>query len=143
MRGRQRSQIAASPALQTTFRAGVPQLFVDIDREKVKLLDIPLDDVFATLQAYLGSTYVNDFNKFGRTYQVRVQADPKFRAEPDDIRRLEVRNRAAARWSRSARCATVEKRFGPQIINRYNLYPSAVDHRRAGARATAPARRST
>ena len=60
---------------------------------KAKSLDVPLDVVFGTLQASLGSAYVNDFNKFGRTYQVRVQADQKFRLEPEDIRRLEVRNR--------------------------------------------------
>ncbi len=91
--------------MNTTFRPGVPQLFVDIDREKVKLMDVPLGDVFVTLQAYLGSAYVNDFNNFGRMYQVRVQAQPDYRAEIEDIRKLEVRNRAGkmlplARWPR-------------------------------------------
>ena len=80
-------------ALNTTFRAGVPQLFVDVDRTKVKTLDIPLSSVFNTLQAYLGSTYVNDFNQYGRTYQVRVQADSPFRVRPEDIANLDVRNR--------------------------------------------------
>ena len=80
-------------ALNTTFRAGVPQLYADIDRVKAKSLDVPLDAVFGTLQASLGSAYVNDFNLFGRTYQVRVQADQRFRLRPDDIRRLEVRDR--------------------------------------------------
>ena len=79
-------------ALATTFRASVPQLFADIDRTKVKTLDTPLTAVFGTLQAYLGSAYVNDFNKFGRTYQVRLQADHQFRVERDDIKRLDVRN---------------------------------------------------
>ncbi|QDT55138.1 Efflux pump membrane transporter BepE [Caulifigura coniformis] len=111
-------------ALNTTFRPGVPQYFVDVDREKVKALDIPLATVFNTLQAYLGSTYVNDFNKFGRTYQVRLQAEPKFRAEPSDIQRLEVRNRAGAMIPLGT-VAKITKSFGPQIINRYNLYPSA------------------
>ena len=60
-------------ALNSTFRSGVPQLYVDVDRVKVKTLDVPLASVFSTLQAYLGSTYVNDFNRFGRTYQVRIQ----------------------------------------------------------------------
>src|SRR5690606_37744443 len=68
--------------LNSTYRPGVPQLFVDIDREKVKRLQVPLTAVFDTLQAYLGSIYVNDFNKFGRTYQVRVQADHQYRITP-------------------------------------------------------------
>jgi HAE1 family hydrophobic/amphiphilic exporter-1 len=111
-------------ALNTTFRAGVPQIFVDVDRTKVKALNIPLGTVFATLQAYLGSAYVNDFNKFGRTYQVRVQAEPAFRAKPEDIERLEVRNLDGQMIPMSS-IATVKRSFGPQIINRYNLYPSA------------------
>ncbi len=110
--------------LNTTFRPGVPQIYVDIDREKVKLLDIPLSDVFATMQAYLGSAYVNDFNKFGRTYQVRVQAEPNFRATLDDIRRLEVRNRDDEMIPLGT-FANVRQSFGPQIVSRYNLYPSA------------------
>ena len=70
----------------------MPQLFADIDRTKVKTLGVPLTSVFNTLQAYLGFAYVNDFNQFGRTYQVRVQADHPFRLEPDDIKKLDVRN---------------------------------------------------
>jgi HAE1 family hydrophobic/amphiphilic exporter-1 len=111
-------------ALNTTFRPGVPQLYVDIDREKVKALDIPLETVFATLQAYLGSAYVNDFNKFGRVYQVRLQAEPQYRAEPEDIQTLEVRNRQGAMIPLGT-VAKVNDSFGPQTINRYNLYPSA------------------
>ncbi|MBL9093892.1 MAG: multidrug efflux RND transporter permease subunit [Planctomycetaceae bacterium] len=110
--------------VNSTFRPGVPQLFVDVDRTKVKALNVPLATVFGTLQAYLGSTYVNDFNKFGRTYQVRVQADTAFRSEPDDIRRLEVRNTAGAMIPLGA-MVEVRKSFGPQIINRHNLYPTA------------------
>ncbi|HVT26675.1 MAG TPA: efflux RND transporter permease subunit, partial [Lacipirellulaceae bacterium] len=86
-----RSQSGLS-GLNTTYRPGVPQIYVDIDRAKVKLLNMSLSDVFSTMQAYLGSTYVNDFNKFGRVYQVRAQAEAKFRATPDDIRHLEMRN---------------------------------------------------
>jgi len=111
-------------ALNTTFRPGVPQIFVDVDRTKVKALNIPLGTVFATLQAYLGSAYVNDFNKFGRTYQVRVQAEPAFRARAEDIERLEVRNLEGQMIPMSS-IATVKRSFGPQIINRYNLYPSS------------------
>ncbi|MBX3441102.1 MAG: multidrug efflux RND transporter permease subunit [Planctomyces sp.] len=111
--------------LNSTFRPGVPQLFVDIDRDKVKALDLPLASVFNTLQSYLGSAYVNDFNKFGRTYQVRIQAEPEFRADPQDILRLEVRNRGGQMVPLGT-VARVEKSFGPQIINRYNLYPTAA-----------------
>ncbi|MGC3971803.1 MAG: multidrug efflux RND transporter permease subunit [Pirellulales bacterium] len=110
--------------LNTTFRPGVPQIFVDVDRVKVKALDVPLASVFATLQAYLGSTYVNDFNLFGRTYQVRVQAEAAFRSEPEDIRQLEVRNRQGQMVPLGT-VVNVTKSFGPQIINRHNLYPTA------------------
>ena len=112
-------------ALNSSFRPGVPQLYIDIDRVKVKTLDIPLSNVFGTLQAYLGSAYVNDFNKFGRTYQVRVQADQQFRGSLADIRRLEVRNRNGDMIPLGS-VMEVERTFGPQIISRYNLYPAAA-----------------
>jgi HAE1 family hydrophobic/amphiphilic exporter-1 len=108
----------------SSFRPGVPQIFVDIDREKVKMLDVPLGAVFSTLQASMGAAYVNDFNKFGRVYQVRVQAEPKYRARPEDIKRLEVRSRTG-RMVPLGTVAEVRESFGPQVINRYNLYPSA------------------
>ena len=72
-----------------------------MDRIKAENVNVPVGSVFSTLQAYLGSFYVNQFNKFGRTYQVRVQADSRYRLEPEDIRRLYVRN-SKERWSRSA-----------------------------------------
>ena len=111
--------------LATTFRASVPQLFADIDRTKVKTLDTPLTAVFGALQAYLGSAYVNDFNKFGRTYQVRVQADHEFRVQRDDIKRLDVRNQNGSMIPIGT-FLTVNETFGPQSINRYNLYPTAA-----------------
>jgi hydrophobe/amphiphile efflux-1 (HAE1) family protein len=110
--------------LYTSFRANVPQLFVDVDRDKVISLDVPLSSVFYTLQAYLGSAYVNDFNKFGRTYQVNIQADAKFRARASDIRALEVRNRQGGMLPLGT-LASVEETFGPQVITRYNMYTSA------------------
>ena len=109
----------------TTFRANVPQLYVDINRTQTKTLDIPLSRVFNTLQAYLGAVYVNDFNRFGRTYQVRVQADTPYRADIDDIRRLEVRNRFGEMIPLST-VVSVEDTVGPQLITRYNMYPSAA-----------------
>ncbi len=111
-------------AMTTTFRATVPQLFVDIDRTKVKTLNMPLSAVFSTLQTYLGSAYVNDFNRFGRTWQVRVQADAQFRVEADDIRRLDVRN-AAGDMVPIGTFVDVQETFGPQVVQRYNLYPSS------------------
>ncbi len=111
--------------LYSGFRANVPQLFVDVDREKTKALDIPLSAVFGTLQAYLGSAYVNDFNRFGRTYQVRVQADPAFRSDRDHIKELDVRTREGMMVPLGA-LVSVEESFGPQDVTRYNLYPSAA-----------------
>jgi HAE1 family hydrophobic/amphiphilic exporter-1 len=119
------SSQSALTGLNSTFRPGVPQLFVDIDRDKVKSLDIPLSAVFNTLQSYLGSAYVNDFNRFGRTYQVRVQAESEDRSNPQDISRLEVRNRSGGMVPLGT-VARIQKAFGPQIVNRYNLYPSAA-----------------
>jgi HAE1 family hydrophobic/amphiphilic exporter-1 len=111
-------------SMTTSFRSSVPQLYADIDRVKAKSLDVPLDSVFSTLQASMGSAYVNDFNLFGRTFQVRVQADQKFRLKPDDVRRLEVRNRTGAMLPLGT-IATITEKPGPQIITRYNLYPSS------------------
>jgi len=110
--------------MNTTIRANVPQLFVDINRTKVKTLDIPLSSVFNTLQAYLGSTYVNDFNKLGRTYQVRIQADHEFRAKANDIRNLDVRNQNGDMVPIGT-FVDVQDAFGPQVIQRYLLYPCA------------------
>jgi len=116
--------------LQTTFRNGVPQLYVEVDRVKAKSLDVPLGVVFGTLQASLGSAYVNDFNKFGRTWQVRVQADQRFREQAEDIRRLEVRN-LSGQMIPLGTFASVKTVSGPQIIPRYNLYPAATINGRA------------
>lgn len=110
--------------LNSTFRAGVPQLFAEVDRTKAKTLDIPLNEVFSTLQAYLGSAYVNDFNKFGRTWQVKVQADAEFRLKPEDIRQLEVRSRKGEMIPLGT-LINVDETLGPQTILRYNLYPAA------------------
>ena len=76
----------------TVFRANTPQLYVDIDRTKCKTMGVPLSDVFDALQVDLGGLYVNDFNQFGRTWQVNAQADIPFRMQPEDMRRLQVRN---------------------------------------------------
>ncbi|MBI5722558.1 MAG: multidrug efflux RND transporter permease subunit [Planctomycetes bacterium] len=108
----------------TTYRATVPSLFVDIDRTKVFNLDIPLQNVFDTMQAFLGSKYVNDFNKFSRTWQVRVQAESEFRTKVDDITGLQVRN-SKGKMVPLGSVASVNETVGPQVIIRYNMYPSA------------------
>jgi HAE1 family hydrophobic/amphiphilic exporter-1 len=110
--------------LNTSFRPGFPQLAADIDRIKAENLDVPLGNVFATLQAFLGSFYVNQFNKFGRTYQVYVQADNQYRLEPDDIRRLYVRNNQG-KMVPVGTLADVRFETGPALITLYNLYPAA------------------
>ncbi|MAT69952.1 MAG: hydrophobe/amphiphile efflux-1 family RND transporter [Planctomycetaceae bacterium] len=110
--------------LNTTFRASAPQIFADIDRTKVKTLGVPLTSVFNTMQAYLGSAYVNDFNAFGRTYQVRVQADAPFRVTSRDIRQLDVRN-AAGDMVPLGTFVDVRETVGPQVLQRFNLYPTA------------------
>ncbi len=110
--------------LYTGFRASVPQIFVNVDRTKVKTLGLSLSSVFNTMQAYLGSSYVNDFNKFGRTYQVKIQADARFRSQPQDIQMLEVRNKQG-KMVPLGTLVSVEESFGPQILTRYNMYPAA------------------
>ncbi len=109
----------------TTYRAAVPQVFVQIDRVKAQQLGVDLTALFNTLQATLGSTFVNQFNKFGRTWQVLVQAQGRFRVRAAQIRQLQVRN-AAGQMVPFGSVARVEDVLGPQLVNRYNLYPTAA-----------------
>ena len=109
--------------VNTTFRSSIPQLFVDIDREQVMKMGIPMNSVFETLQVYLGSAYVNDFTRFGRTFQVKAQADAPYRAIPDDIGKLQLRNAEGTMTPLDA-ISSVEESYGPQTIRRFNLYPS-------------------
>ncbi|AMV36606.1 efflux RND transporter permease subunit [Planctomyces sp. SH-PL62] len=116
-----------SPAvdgLTSVFRANVPQIFLDVDRDACLVKGVPLRDVFQTLQAYLGSLYVNDFNLFGRTWQVVVQALPRYRDQKEDISRLQVRNDRGTMVPIGA-VARVEEINGPLILTRYNMYPAA------------------
>jgi HAE1 family hydrophobic/amphiphilic exporter-1 len=108
----------------STFQADVPQVFVDVDREKVKTLGVPLTEVFGALQAQLGGLYVNDFNKFGRVYQVRIQADERFRSKPEDVERLYVRNVQGEMVPLST-LVSLRATLGPETVTRYNLYRSA------------------
>jgi multidrug efflux pump len=111
-------------AVFSTFRANVPQLFVEVDREQAKQQGVAVTDIFDTLQIAMGSLYVNDFNKFGRTYQVTAQADAKFRVQPDDILKLQTRNRAGEMVPLGS-VARVLEQSGPDRVTRYNLYPSS------------------
>ena len=108
----------------SSFQVNVPQLFADIDRSKAEQLGVSVTDVFQTLQIYLGSLYVNDFNAFGRTYSVRVQADAQFRAEPEDIGRLKVRSSSGQMIPLSA-LLKVDASSGPERTNRYNGFLAA------------------
>jgi HAE1 family hydrophobic/amphiphilic exporter-1 len=108
----------------TSFRASNPQLFAETDREKVSSLNMPLSTVNGGLGAYLGSAYVNDFNLNGRTYQVTVQAESKFRNQVEDVGRLEVRNNDGQMLPLSS-VLRMNDAFGPNQVVRYNLYPCA------------------
>ncbi len=106
------------------FRAGQPQLFAEVDRDKAKSLGVPLANVFDTLQIQLGSLYVNDFTRFGRNWQVLVQADAPFRVRPEDIQRLQVRN-STGEMVPLGTLVSVRDTTGPASVNHYNLFPSA------------------
>ncbi|HEX3534802.1 MAG TPA: efflux RND transporter permease subunit [Gemmatimonadaceae bacterium] len=108
----------------SSFQINVPQLFADVDRDKVKQLGIPLNDLFSTLQIYLGSQYVNDFNKFGRTYQVIAQADAPYRANADNIAQLKVRN-VRGEMVPLGSVLTMKQSYGPDQVTHYNGYPAA------------------
>jgi multidrug efflux pump subunit AcrB len=106
------------------FETSTPQLFLDIDRTKAQLLGINIPDVFSALQTYLGSSYVNDFNLFGRTFRVTAQAEGAYRLEPSDALNIRVRNSAGATVPIGA-FTTVTDKSGPFRVPRYNLYPAA------------------
>jgi multidrug efflux pump len=118
---------AKNPALQgvfSNFNTGVPQLFAHLDRTKAMQLGVSVQDVFDTMQTYLGSIYVNDFNRFGRTYEVIAQADTPFRSKPDDILRLQVRNQAGEMVPLGA-MVDVKETTGPDSATRYNGFRAA------------------
>ncbi len=111
-------------ATYTTFQNSVPQLFADVDRVKAKRQAVPLSSVFDTLQAYLGSVYVNDFNRFGRTFRVYAQAEAQFRNQPEDIANLKMRNLNGDMVPMGA-VADVRFESGPDRVSHYNVYLAA------------------
>jgi multidrug efflux pump len=117
-------QTAGLGGVFSTFTVNVPQLDADIDRVKAKQEGVPLQNLFETLQIYLGSLYVNDFNRFGRTYQVIAQADAPFRDRPEDITRLKTRN-GRGQMVQLGALMKVKETHGPDRAMRYNGYPAA------------------
>jgi HAE1 family hydrophobic/amphiphilic exporter-1 len=111
--------------ISTSFRASAPQYRVTIDREKVQALLLTTDQVFSTMAAYLGSSYVSQFNKFGRVLQIYVQGDASFRMNPEDVLGLRVRNQNGDMIPLGT-VLTIEPSLGPSLISLYNLYPSAT-----------------
>jgi HAE1 family hydrophobic/amphiphilic exporter-1 len=113
--------------LNTSFRANVPQLFLEVNDAQIKAYDLSLENVFNALQGYLGSVYVNDFTRDGRVYQVRLQAEAAARANTEQIKRIEVTsNSDRTRRVPLGAVLNVKKTYGPLIVNRYNLYTSAA-----------------
>jgi multidrug efflux pump len=108
----------------TSYQLNVPQLDIDVNRVKAEMQGVPLPNVFETLQIYLGSLYVNDFNRFGRTYQVIAQADAPFRHDADQIANLQTRNRDGAMVPIGS-VLQVSNGYGPDPVIRYNGYPAA------------------
>jgi HAE1 family hydrophobic/amphiphilic exporter-1 len=111
-------------AALTPFNPNAPRLFLDIDRDKAKRMGLNLTEVFAALQSYLGAAYVNDFNVFGRTYRVNVQAKGEYRDNVQDVLRIKVKNNAGTMVPLEA-FTTIQEVAGPQLLTRYNMFPSA------------------
>ncbi len=111
--------------LYTGFRANTPWLWLDIDRAKLNTMGVSMAEVINTLQVYLGSLYINDFNRFGRTWQVNVQGDANFRKQIDDLTHLKIRNGQGAMVPFGA-VSTIRDDTGPVMIVRYNMYPGSA-----------------
>jgi len=107
-----------------SYRPNVPQIFLDVDREKAKTMGVPLENIWDTLQVYLGSLYVNDFNTFGRTYRVTAQADAQFRAKPEDVLNLKTRN-ANGDMVPLGTLVKIKEVGAPINVTRYNMATSA------------------
>ncbi len=110
--------------LFNSFRANTPQLYIDVDRTKCKSMGVPLNDVFTALSVYLGGYYVNDFNQFGRTWQVNLQGDAKFRIRPEDVKALKVKN-SRGDMVPLGTIAEIKEIGGPVMITRYNTRTAA------------------
>jgi hydrophobe/amphiphile efflux-1 (HAE1) family protein len=118
------NQAPATESVFSLFETNTPQLYVDIDRERVERLGVPVSQVFSALEIYLGSAFVNDFSYLGRTFRVTAQADAPFRMTPDDIGRIRVKNVSGDMVPLSS-VVTFKYQSGPSRVPRYNLYPAA------------------
>ena len=118
------NQAPATQSVFSLFETNTPQLYVDIDRERVERLGVPVSEVFSALEIYLGSAFVNDFSYLGRTFRVTAQADSPFRMTPDDIGRIRVKNFSGDMVPLSS-VVTFKYQSGPSRVPRYNLYPAA------------------
>jgi len=121
------AKAAANPKLTgvfSSYQINVPQLYADIDRARAKQLGVPLESIYQTLQVNLGSLYVNDFNQFGRTFQVRVQADEQFRTHAEQISQMKVRSDKGEMIPLSS-LMRIEDSYGPDRVQRYNAYVAA------------------
>jgi HAE1 family hydrophobic/amphiphilic exporter-1/multidrug efflux pump len=110
--------------IATTYSASVPQIRIDLDREKAMTLGVPVNEVFETLQSTFGALYVNDFNRSGRVFQVQLQSEPRFRAYPEDIRDVYVRSGSGELVPLTA-LATVREVSGPEVVERFNVFTAA------------------
>ncbi|MNZ64981.1 Efflux pump membrane transporter BepE [compost metagenome] len=118
---KQRPELAS---VTSTYRANVPQVFLDLDREKAKALGLPINAVFDTMQATFGQVYVNDFNQFGRTYRVQLQSEADYRARKSDIRNVYVRSNKGDMIPLSS-LVTVRDTTGPELVERFNIFQAA------------------
>jgi multidrug efflux pump len=111
-------------SVSTTFRANVPQIYVDLDREKAKALGVNINQVFDAMSATFGQVYVNDFNQFGRTYRVQLQSEADYRARPDDIRNVYVRSDKGNMIPLTS-LVKVKPTLGPELVERFNVFQAA------------------
>ncbi len=111
-------------SVRNLFSTGAPQLYAHLDRDKCMTLGVKISDVFRTMQSTFGSSYVNDFNYIGRTFQVVMQAESKYRMQPDSLADLYVRNNKGEMIPLNV-LVTFERRTAPQVVTRYNLFPAA------------------
>lgn len=118
---KQRPEIGS---IQNVFNTNSPQLYANLDRERARAMGVLVSDVFSAMQSTFGASYVNDFNKIGRTFQVRMQSEAAFRDLPNALREVSVRNNKGEMIPLDA-LITFERRMGPQVVERYNVFPSA------------------
>ncbi len=126
------NQTGKTTSVFSTFSADTPQIYLDIDRKRAELFGVSPATIFSTLQSHLGSSYVDDFNIFSRVYQVRIQDEPSFRTRIEDIQRLRVRGQAGNLVPLQG-LLSISTVYGPNSVNRYNLFPSAAINGQAAA----------